>query len=251
MAIFKPGADRIAVDTLLLSCRALGRGVEHRMLARLGAIAAERGLSHVQIPFKQTDRNQPALDFLTSVGARFRQSNGDVLDFVFPTQEALDTTFTPSTPVAPAEDEASTRRVQAANRSWNSARSSETSATLTDVPRILKAIDDRQTGSSQGAWQHGIRGSAHRDQRLIAGIWEQLLAVGSGGNPRGLLRTRRPLAAGDAGHFASVRHLPRQSAVAARVRRADRCRLAEVIESAKEADAGCGDAADSAGSAAS
>ena len=31
------------VDTFLLSCRALGRGVEHRMVAQLGEIASERG----------------------------------------------------------------------------------------------------------------------------------------------------------------------------------------------------------------
>ena len=38
--VFRGGADAIVVDTFLLSCRALGRGVEHRMLAALGEIAA-------------------------------------------------------------------------------------------------------------------------------------------------------------------------------------------------------------------
>src|SRR2546425_197003 len=35
----------LVVDTMLLSCRALGRHVEHHMLARLGEIAQERGAS--------------------------------------------------------------------------------------------------------------------------------------------------------------------------------------------------------------
>jgi FkbH-like protein len=35
--IFRGGVDAISIDTFLLSCRALGRGVEHRMLAALGA----------------------------------------------------------------------------------------------------------------------------------------------------------------------------------------------------------------------
>ena len=45
VVIFRAAADALAVDTFLLSCRALGRGVEHRMLARLGESAMERGLA--------------------------------------------------------------------------------------------------------------------------------------------------------------------------------------------------------------
>src|SRR6185437_5132920 len=51
-----------------LSCRALGRGVEHRMLARLGEIAAARGLQTVDVTFVAGKRNQPAAAFLTAVG---------------------------------------------------------------------------------------------------------------------------------------------------------------------------------------
>jgi predicted short-subunit dehydrogenase-like oxidoreductase (DUF2520 family) len=59
----------LVVDTFLLSCRALGRGVEHRMVARLGEIALERGLATVEIPFVAAQRNRPALLFLESLGA--------------------------------------------------------------------------------------------------------------------------------------------------------------------------------------
>src|SRR5581483_1256842 len=38
--LFGPAADALDVDTFLLSCRALGRGVEHQMLAALGRLAA-------------------------------------------------------------------------------------------------------------------------------------------------------------------------------------------------------------------
>ena len=52
------------VDTFLLSCRALGRGVEHRMLAWLGATAQKRGASRIAVPFLPTGRNEPARRFL-------------------------------------------------------------------------------------------------------------------------------------------------------------------------------------------
>jgi FkbH-like protein len=57
----------LSVDTFLLSCRALGRGVEHRMVAHLGRIALERGLESVHIPFLASQRNRPAVLFLESI----------------------------------------------------------------------------------------------------------------------------------------------------------------------------------------
>jgi acyl carrier protein len=68
-SIFRCAAGALSVDTFLLSCRALGRGVEHRMVARLGEIAVERGLKQVEIPFVVGQRNRPAEMFLQSIGA--------------------------------------------------------------------------------------------------------------------------------------------------------------------------------------
>jgi amino acid adenylation domain-containing protein/FkbH-like protein len=75
--IYAEGGRALEVDTLLLSCRALGRGVEHRMLARLGEVALGRGLAAVEVPFRPSGRNQPALDFLTQVGEQFRRPHGE------------------------------------------------------------------------------------------------------------------------------------------------------------------------------
>jgi FkbH-like protein len=69
VVIFRCPGGALVVDTFLLSCRALGRGVEHRMVARLGEIAAERGLAQVWIPFVAGQRNRPAALFLESLGA--------------------------------------------------------------------------------------------------------------------------------------------------------------------------------------
>src|ERR1019366_3963466 len=69
--LFRVGTRALVVDTFLLSCRALGRGVEHRMVARLGEIAVERGLGTVEIPFIEAQRNRPARLFLESLGASF------------------------------------------------------------------------------------------------------------------------------------------------------------------------------------
>jgi FkbH-like protein len=65
--IFRVEDAALVVDTFLLSCRALGRGVEHRMVAHLGEIARIRGLARVEIPFVMS-RNRPAALFLESLG---------------------------------------------------------------------------------------------------------------------------------------------------------------------------------------
>jgi len=79
--IFRTRAEALAVDTFLLSCRALGRGVEHRMMATLGERAVEHGIPHVEARFRRTQRNQPALLFLRGVAGQFESAEQD--DFVF------------------------------------------------------------------------------------------------------------------------------------------------------------------------
>lgn len=52
------------VDTLLLSCRVLGRGVEYELMRWLARTAVEQGLSSVRIPFARSGKNIPAEQFL-------------------------------------------------------------------------------------------------------------------------------------------------------------------------------------------
>jgi FkbH-like protein len=86
--IFDTTPEAIAVDTLLLSCRALGRGVEQRMLARLGEIARARGLDRVDVPYVPTPRNRPVLDFLEKAGGQFKVARDQGFVFRFPAGEA-------------------------------------------------------------------------------------------------------------------------------------------------------------------
>ena len=82
--IYTTEHDCVRADTLLLSCRALGRKVEHRMLARLGEVAQSRHLARVDVPFIATRKNRPALDFLESIGMPYRHGSSDGATFQFP-----------------------------------------------------------------------------------------------------------------------------------------------------------------------
>jgi len=70
----RPGL--LDVDNVLLSCRALGRRVEHRMLWHLGRMAQEEGREKVRINFIPTARNQPAREFLECLGVRIETGEG-------------------------------------------------------------------------------------------------------------------------------------------------------------------------------
>lgn len=58
------------VTGLMLSCRALGRGVEHRMLAHAAELAMQALKAVVVVEFEAAPRNQPAREFLSQVSAQ-------------------------------------------------------------------------------------------------------------------------------------------------------------------------------------
>jgi FkbH-like protein len=85
----------LVAGTFLLSCRALGRGVEHRMLAHLGALATEQGLGEVRLPYVSTGRNQPAHRFLTGLPGDWRDGD-DGRHLILPSSCAAATRYDPS-----------------------------------------------------------------------------------------------------------------------------------------------------------
>ncbi|TMC12075.1 MAG: hypothetical protein E6J41_03850 [Chloroflexi bacterium] len=63
-------ADRTCtVDLFLVSCPALGRGVEDELMRHVVARAVERGCERVVLPYRETGRNGPALDFVQRASA--------------------------------------------------------------------------------------------------------------------------------------------------------------------------------------
>ena len=94
----------LEVDTFLLSCRVLGRGVEQRMLRELGEIAVRHGLAWVEATLRPTRKNQPARDFLDSVAGGANQSSDGNLTYRFPAELAAGLSLCPSIPLR-LEDE--------------------------------------------------------------------------------------------------------------------------------------------------
>ncbi len=77
-ALWEKKEGRCKLDSFLLSCRAMGRGIEHQMISKFGELT--RG--HIcDIPVTVGERNTPARSFLSDIGAYPAPNNltGDVL----------------------------------------------------------------------------------------------------------------------------------------------------------------------------
>src|SRR5580704_5418136 len=90
------------------------------MLAQLGALARQRGAQWVDVPFARLPRNQPALDFLESVGAPFKQPN----QFHFPADSAAKIEFNPHRDATspPGKSEGDNSRPMGASRKFTQCR---------------------------------------------------------------------------------------------------------------------------------
>ena len=165
--IFRAEGDAITADTFLLSCRALGRGVEHRMIARLGEIALERGLARVDVPFVAGQRNRPAWMFLKSL----REPGPDSV-FRFPAAEAAAIVYKPESrpALAPA------RRATAATAARpDYARIATDLRTPAQVLERIRAHTHRVNAASNG---DAPRTALERD---LAALWAELLNISSTG----------------------------------------------------------------------
>jgi len=168
--IFRGGVDAIAIDTFMLSCRALGRGVEHRMLAALGRIAQERGLAAVEARYVRSQRNRPALLFLESVGLAFRSVRGEALLFRFPAEFAAAIKYEPS--IAPRQAAGAAPPPSAASRDGIAY------ARIATELRTVEQILERDGADAARRLTPGPPEPPRSDlERQLCRIWSRMLNV--------------------------------------------------------------------------
>jgi FkbH-like protein len=93
--IFGTRGEALAIDSFLVSCRVLGRGVEHAMLAHLGKIAQARGLKTIEAHFIPSKKNLPALNFIKSVTDKISQQDEAGTDYSIDVKLAADLAYRP------------------------------------------------------------------------------------------------------------------------------------------------------------
>lgn len=176
--IYDLKSESLCVDTLLLSCRALARGVEHAMLEELGRVASAAGKARVDVCFTPTQKNQPARAFLT----RFTDlvdvvTAGKSQVFRFPVEVAREAsrhakptmtatpTATPTPASAPAAPAATLERARLLERIARELRSAR------DVLIVLSKAGVRHRGASAFA------APSNDEERLVAAAWAEVLRL--------------------------------------------------------------------------
>ncbi len=106
----RPISPSLRIEGFMLSCRVLGRGVEHRMLRHIAGIAREQGLATVDIVYRKSTRNAPLRRFLDSLPGQFvaadEHGEEDARIFRLATETAATLNFDPEASTA-TETEAS------------------------------------------------------------------------------------------------------------------------------------------------
>ncbi|WP_424190672.1 bifunctional acetaldehyde-CoA/alcohol dehydrogenase [Actinokineospora sp. G85] len=92
--ISRQDADELVVDTFLLSCRVLGRGVEHQILAAVGSGTSTK----IRLPYVPTAKNEPARRFLDSVADGVPAAGGT--DYLLTAEQAAEVRFDPESAAA-------------------------------------------------------------------------------------------------------------------------------------------------------
>ena len=162
----------LEVDSLLLSCRVLGRGVEHRMLRRLGEIARAQGLEWVDIAYRPTDRNQPVYRFLIAVGADFRHTEDEIEHFVFPIDRCrgIVQTHLEATDATPVEVSQVPQR-ESLLQAADSELLSEIATQLYHPVRILEQVEAcGKVGKRRGTTEKYVAARTQMEKRL-AELW--------------------------------------------------------------------------------
>ena len=114
--IFGARGAAVEIDSFLLSCRVLGRGVEHRMLNHLGVVAQQRGCSSIAATLIPTPKNLPAHDFLTSVAADSQREIEGRVCYTIPADMAATIAYTPPAAVKPEPEATATKKPSSPTR---------------------------------------------------------------------------------------------------------------------------------------
>jgi FkbH-like protein len=179
LVLFASTAEALVVDTFLLSCRALGRGVEERVLAQLGRLAEERGRARVEVPFIPSAKNGPARQLLDAVRSELREADGDERVYRFPASQLTElrrVSRRDAPPSSQAERSESERGAPPASPRTSGlavrgALLNRIATELSEPRQVVEAVARRhlRPGKASLAYAHGSV------EETLAAIWREVL----------------------------------------------------------------------------
>ena len=178
--IYEIRESHIEVDTFLLSCRVLGRGVEHALFQYVGKEAQDKGLKGVTVTYRPTKKNQPALNFIESLEGDCQKLEDGTCTYRFTSSYAASVTFSPGSLETGASEEKTARdsgTVQI-SRASDSESLNHIVENLSDIQGIMEALSHRSpiqpaAGKKSAVVQAGP--ASKQTEKDVAGVWAKAL----------------------------------------------------------------------------
>lgn len=85
----------LSVDNFILSCRVLGKGVEHKVLSTIGQMAIDKGKDFVLVKYIKSPQNTPVKDFLDGTPFDSNEISGVNEIFMFTAVKCKKIRFSP------------------------------------------------------------------------------------------------------------------------------------------------------------
>ncbi len=167
------------VDSMMLSCRALGRGIEHRMLAAVGRAALDSGCRFVNLEFIASAKNAPVRNFLEEVGKEFKEERGDRTFYKFPAETAAKIEFNPanktSAPIAESKNGAQPAQKSTGSFSERNSAIIKIANHFRTAEKILAATKTAE--SNRSITDGEFIAPRTETERKLAEIWQRTLNI--------------------------------------------------------------------------
>ncbi|MBT8381213.1 MAG: FkbM family methyltransferase [Ignavibacteriaceae bacterium] len=172
-------SNTVNVDTFLLSCRVLGRGVEHKILAELGNIADNMNAEFIEITYKLSAKNRPALDFIDKIGLNFKEEIQDGFKYKFSTE------FLKKLKYEPVLQETDTSKKSGSKKKESSSikvlenfsdKIQQLGVELNETSVIFKYVEDHKVEESTSESPLYIAPKTDFEQQL-AEVWQKVLGL--------------------------------------------------------------------------
>ncbi len=176
VVIFSRTQDALVLDTFLLSCRVLGRGVEHAIMRELGTLARGRGLGRIEIPFVASKKNMPARRFLDSLEAQERDVPGGGALFTLSVERACELAYAPEgEPVQNTEDTTQRPSLPPEEGVSRSKRWNRLARTLESEEKLLASLE-RNSHRARLSGERPVLPKSETERKLAA-IWCEVLGL--------------------------------------------------------------------------
>ncbi|MGJ8724653.1 MAG: amino acid adenylation domain-containing protein [Roseibacillus sp.] len=170
LVVFETKDEALHVDSFLLSCRVLGKGVEQKILAQLVKSAKQTEATEIHFPFLPTDRNTPARGFLDGIGSKHAQSAGNEIIYRFPLKVAQSATQRPAAKASPTPSQSSSSKYAT---NLVSSEDYRTIAMRSSVDKITSDI--RAQAASRPELSELFTSPQGETEKAIASLWTEVL----------------------------------------------------------------------------